>query len=325
MVLGSQVLLRNVSEHQLADFLPRANLSTTPFSMSISQKESLNLICHDKNCLLWFCLYLQHLLLGFAFWFGRPCRPLVRSIFEGSSSLSFWSFFDLRTKVVMDLNISSTLMLSLAEVSKSWIPIWSANLRASSVRTTCKVAVASLSWRKKASFQNLSVRVVILVAHQNSVDDVTVGIDLMEPPRQIYIMKPPEHLDLNTYLYIWLYQLRWRGWDLPFDVSKALSWADVIDNNHAMSSTIVCWCDCAEPLLQDIKIFPFHFLLTLLSSFLFAKNFPTCPAVSQIWSFTRSPLISIVRILKSTPAVNANFKITKYKEIKGYLVFKLHL
>ena len=49
MVLGSQVLLRNVSEHQLADFLPRANLSTTPFSMSISQKESLNLICHDKK------------------------------------------------------------------------------------------------------------------------------------------------------------------------------------------------------------------------------------------------------------------------------------
>ena len=254
MVLGSQVLLRNVSEHQLADFLPRANLSTTPFSMSISQKESLNLICHDKNCLLWFCLYLQHLLLGFAFWFGRPCRPLVRSIFEGSSSRSFWSFFDLRTKVVMDLNISSTLMLSLAEVSKSWIPIWSANLRASSVRTTCKVEMASLSYRKKASFQNLSVRVVILVAHQNPVDDVTVGIDLMEPPGQIYIMKPPEHLDLNTYLYICLYQLRWRGWNLPFDVSKALSWADVIDNNHAMSSTIVCWCDCAEPLLQNIEL-----------------------------------------------------------------------
>ena len=143
MVLGSQVLLRNVSEHQLADFLPRANLSTTPFSMSISQKESLNLICHDKNCLLWFCLYLQHLLLGFAFWFGRPCRPLVRSIFEGSSSLSFWSFLDLRTKVVMDLNISSTLMLSLAEVSKSWIPIWSANLRASSVSTTFTEIVKS--------------------------------------------------------------------------------------------------------------------------------------------------------------------------------------
>ena len=28
----------------------------------------------------------------------------------------------------------------------------------------------------------------------------------------------------------------------------------------------------------------------------------TCPAVSHIWSLTRSPLISIVRILKSTPA-----------------------
>ena len=123
----------------------------------------------------------------------------------------------------MDLNISSTLMLSLAEVSKSWIPIWSANLRASSVRTTCKVEMASLSYRKKASFQNLSVRVVVLVAHENPVDDVTVGIDLMEPPGQIYIMKPPEHLDLNTYLYICLYQLRWRDWDLPFDVSKALS------------------------------------------------------------------------------------------------------
>ena len=37
----------------------------------------------------------------------------------------------------------------------------------------------------------------------------------------------------------------------------------------------------------------------------------TCPAVSHIWSLTRSPLISIVRILKSTPAdrkdVNTHF------------------
>ena len=268
-----------------------------------------------KNCLLWFCLYLQHLLLGFAFWFGRPCRPLVRSIFEGSSSLSFWSFFDLRTKVVMDLNISSTLMLSLAEVSKSWIPIWSANLRASSVRTTCNVVVASLSWRKKASFQNLSVRVVILVAHQNSVDDVTVGIDLMEPPEQTYNIQPG-HLDLNTYLYIYLYQLRWRGWDLPFDVSKALSWADVIDNNHAMSSTIVCWGDCAEPLLQNIKMVKWPKLDLSISHYLifaFISDLLTCPAVSQIWSLTRSPLISIVRILKSTPAIKTNFKVTKYK------------
>lgn len=29
----------------------------------------------------------------------------------------------------------------------------------------------------------------------------------------------------------------------------------------------------------------------------------SCPAVSQIWSFTFSPLISTVRILKSTPIV----------------------
>ena len=46
------------------------------------------------------------------------------------------TFLDLSTSVVTDLNISSTLILSLADVSNSWIPIWSANLLASSVNTT---------------------------------------------------------------------------------------------------------------------------------------------------------------------------------------------
>ena len=46
------------------------------------------------------------------------------------------TFLDLSTSSVIALNISSTLMLSLAEVSNSLIPIWSANLLASSVSTT---------------------------------------------------------------------------------------------------------------------------------------------------------------------------------------------
>ena len=128
------------------------------------------------------CHYLQHLLLGLALWLGRPCRPFVRSILDGSSSRSFWSFFDLRTRVVMDLNISSTLMLSLAEVSNSWIPIWSANLRASSVSTTLKKLV--LNHLSNQSDNYLSVRVVILVANKDSVDDIAVCIDLVEPPKE---------------------------------------------------------------------------------------------------------------------------------------------
>jgi len=93
---------------------------TPPLLMSIVQYKSLNLICQDRNSLNYiFCHYLQHLLFGFAFWPGRLCPPFLRSIFDGSSRRSFWSFFDLRTRVVMDLNISSTLMLSLADVSNS--------------------------------------------------------------------------------------------------------------------------------------------------------------------------------------------------------------
>lgn len=52
---------------------------------------------------------------------------------QPSSTLTF---LDLSTSSVIALNISSTLMLSLAEVSNNLIPIWSANLLASSVSTT---------------------------------------------------------------------------------------------------------------------------------------------------------------------------------------------
>ena len=55
--------------------------------------------------------------------------------FELSSGKEL-TFLDLSTSSVIALNISSTLMLSLAEVSNSLIPIWSANLLASSVSTT---------------------------------------------------------------------------------------------------------------------------------------------------------------------------------------------
>ena len=53
-----------------------------------------------------------------------------------TSTISLLTFFDLSTNSVTALNISSTLILSLADVSNSLIPIWSANLLASSVRTT---------------------------------------------------------------------------------------------------------------------------------------------------------------------------------------------
>ena len=120
-----------------------------------------------RTCLLHICslftiikeslCYLQHLppFMFFTPSLGRflPSTRILPPCSLGSSSLSFWSwnqfnnghvpiifllltFFDLSTSSVTALNISSTLILSLAEVSNNLIPIWSANLLASSVKTT---------------------------------------------------------------------------------------------------------------------------------------------------------------------------------------------
>ena len=99
------------------------------------------------------------------------------------------TFLDLSTSSVIALNISSTLMLSFAEVSNNRIPIWSANLLASSVKTTYNSQSYSLLTDFLTAVLHLSVRIIVLVAHQYPVDDVTVLIDLVQP--SLYVGEAP--------------------------------------------------------------------------------------------------------------------------------------
>ena len=63
----------------------------------------------------------------------------------------------------------------------------------------------------------LSVRIIVLVAHQYPVDDVTVLINFMQP---------------------------------PLHVGEALSAGDVVDHNDPVSPPVVGAGDGAEPLLS---------------------------------------------------------------------------
>ena len=87
--------------------------------------------------------HLQHPLLFFpCLWFGRDFCTLMPS--AGRSMLSRFCFLDRSTSSVIALNMSSTLMFSLADVSKKRMPIWWAKASASLVRTTLRAGSSFL-------------------------------------------------------------------------------------------------------------------------------------------------------------------------------------
>ena len=80
--------------------------------------------------------HLQHELFFLSFPpLGRPW-PIRIFCCPGRSKTSFCAFLELKTRSVIARNISSTLIFSFAEVSKSWMPIWVAKRPASSRKTT---------------------------------------------------------------------------------------------------------------------------------------------------------------------------------------------
>ena len=101
------------------------------------QKIAWTVVASESSSIINILLQLQQDFLSFfLFPWGLPWSFTLILPAEFSPSVSRWAFLELRTRFVIARNISSTFIFSLADVSKSWIPIWLAKRDASSFKTT---------------------------------------------------------------------------------------------------------------------------------------------------------------------------------------------